>query len=80
MQQFIYSVVRTFPFWAIPLGAAMISSTWARRAQKMSGGRRTLLLILGLSLIVASGFFLYFQGHERAVPLVHEMLYTPGAF
>jgi hypothetical protein len=77
MQQFIYSIVRTFPFWAIPLGAALISSTWAKRTQKMSGGKRSLLLLSGFLMILASGLFLYFQGHERAVPMVHELLYTP---
>jgi hypothetical protein len=78
MQQFIYSIVRTFPFWAIPLGAALISSTWAKRVQKMSAKKKMLLLLFGIFLVLDSVVFLYFQGHEKAVPFVHELFYGPG--
>ncbi len=71
----IYILVRVFPFWAIPLAFTFFAV--AVRAKGLPKTRRTGLLVSGALLIGASVAFLFFQGHNTAVPWMHEVLNTP---
>lgn len=69
----VYILVRTFPFWAIPIGIGLVTA--AIRNKKGSVKKKLLYIVLGLTLIGTSSFFLYEQGHFTAVPFVHELFH-----
>ena len=71
--------IRTFPFWATPMGMAFITGWWASNRIKGRQGRSVLWAIGGIMLIAGSGFFLYFQGQFTAVPFVWELLRGPAS-
>lgn len=66
-----YIILRTFPFWAIPLGFVMVTGYFPTR----KAGRRypIIWVILGIFLLAASVLFLVKKGHLTAVPLAHEI-------
>jgi hypothetical protein len=71
----IYILIRTFPFWAIPIGVALLGTGLSKKGKKKFAA-------LGATLILGGILFLAFEGHFKAVPWVHEMLtgdrYEPG--
>jgi hypothetical protein len=69
----LYIVVRNYPFWAIPIGLTLILEVLVGRTSKASGGRKFLMIFAGLFFSVSSILFLYFEGHRKAVPFVHEL-------
>jgi uncharacterized membrane protein YedE/YeeE len=69
----LYILVRTFPFWAIPIGIGLITA--AVRSKKGSGKKKIVYLVLGVTLMVGSALFLYEQGHFSAVPFVHDVFH-----
>jgi hypothetical protein len=71
--------IRTFPFWATPLGMALITGWWASNRIKGRQGRNILWPIAGVGLIIGSACFLYFQGQFTAVPFVWELLRGPAS-
>jgi hypothetical protein len=72
MSNWFYILVRTFPFWAIPIGLALVATGLRRKGKK-------LFLLIGLILIAGGVSFLFAYGHFLAVPWVHEMWNTPSA-
>lgn len=69
----LYTLVRTYPFWAIPTGVALIVASI--RTPKGSKLKKTLYTFLGLLLLGSSGYFLAMRGHNTAVPFVHQIFY-----
>jgi hypothetical protein len=69
----LYILVRTFPFWAIPIGIGLITASV--RSKKGSGKKKIIYLFLGIVLIGASTLFLYEQGHFSAVPFIHDVFH-----
>ena len=67
MHNWFYILVRTFPFWAIPIGFAVLATAFGKKGKKW-------LLVPGIALIAGGVAFLFAQGHFTAVPFVHEML------
>jgi len=68
----LYGLVRTFPFWGIPLGIVLLANS--KRAMSRSKMRGFFVFVLGLIFIGLSVLFLMNRGHERAVPFVYEIL------
>lgn len=66
----IYIIIRTFPFWAIPTGIALI---FGALDPKSSGKKKLVYAISGIVLIGSSVFFLIAKGHETAVPFFHKV-------
>jgi hypothetical protein len=64
----IYILLRTFPFWAIPIGLVLVYTGIIQRRKKK-------YLLLGLLFIGTAIFFLSSQGHFTAVPWAHELLF-----
>lgn len=66
-----YIVLRTFPFWAIPIGFALVTGYFPSRRK----GRRypKMWIVTGIALLGASVLFLVKKGHLTAVPLAHEI-------
>jgi hypothetical protein len=60
-----YVFLRTFPFWGIPVGFALIG-TFLRTKKKA-------YLFLGIILVALSVLFLFNRGHDTAVPFFHEV-------
>lgn len=69
----VYTLVRTFPFWAIPLGIALLTAALATRGGNKK--KKVFYMGIGISLLGTSAYFLYAQGHVEAVPFVHRMFY-----
>jgi len=73
-----YIVVRTFPFWAIPLGISLIFYFL-----KPPGGKRNRyslpLFLLGILLVVGAVLYFVFEGYRHAVPAAYEVLSSPLA-
>ncbi|MEO5668665.1 MAG: hypothetical protein ABIR96_11450 [Bdellovibrionota bacterium] len=69
----VYILVRTFPFWAIPIGIGLITA--AIRTKKGSKKKKFIYIFLGFTLIISSTLFLYEQGQFTAVPFVHELFH-----
>lgn len=70
MSNWFYILVRTFPFWAIPVGLALLATGIRTKGKK-------LYLLIGVILILSGVGFLFGQGHFLAVPWVHEMWNAP---
>lgn len=68
----VYGLIRTFPFWGLPLGIFLILDS--RRAAKRSSKRGLVALLLGFLLVGLSVLFFVYRGHETAVPFAHEIL------
>ncbi len=62
-----YVIIRTYPFWAVPLGI-FLALVGIRQAGKKK------FLFGGISLIVTGVAFLFLKGPFYAVPFMHEML------
>jgi len=71
----LYIFIRTYPFWAFPLGIALITAAF--RLKKGNGRRKQLYLLSALILMGSSGYFLWAKGHEEAVPFFHHLMYGP---
>ena len=69
----LYTFVRTFPFWAIPLGIALITG-WLSSGKHGKQKSPKLWIVIGIFLIITSVIFLVFKGHETAVPWIQEMI------
>jgi hypothetical protein len=69
----LYILVRTLPFWAIPIGIGLITA--ALRSKKGSGKKKIAYMLLGVIFIVGSALFLYEQGHFSAVPFIHDVFH-----
>gem|GEM_PF-1441956 len=67
----IYILIRTYPFWAIPTGIALITA--AIRTKKGSKSKKLLYSFLGLLFLASSTYFLILEGHKTAVPFVHRV-------
>jgi hypothetical protein len=71
----IYILIRTFPFWAIPIGVALLGTGMSSKGKKKWA-------VFGFVLVASGILFLFFEGHFKAVPWVHEMItgdrYEPG--
>jgi hypothetical protein len=68
-----YILVRTFPFWAIPVGIALITA--ALRGKSGHKKKKFLYIATGLILLGGSAVFLIEQGHVQAVPFVHDIFH-----
>jgi hypothetical protein len=68
----LYIVVRVYPFWALPLGVAMVLGSQKKYA--INKVKKWLYTIIGFLLVISSGVFLYMKGHEKAVPYMYEIL------
>jgi len=67
----VYIIIRTFPFWAIPTAFTILVGYFnARRRNKRLPFYWVLVAVL---LIGASIFFLIKQGHLTAVPAAHSI-------
>jgi hypothetical protein len=66
----LYIVVRTFPFWGIPLGIVFIGTGLRAKGKKK-------YLLLGVVLVVGGVGFFFFQGHFLAVPFLHT-IFSPN--
>lgn len=69
----VYVLVRTFPFWAIPVGLGFLTA--AVRTKKGSGKKKIIYFIIGIFLNAASAYFLMNKGHLTAVPFVHQLIH-----
>ena len=69
----LYIIVRTFPFWAIPT-AFVILTAYIRGKTRPKGLMAVFWLGLVVLLTGVSVFFLMFNGHQTAVPFVHDLL------
>jgi len=69
----VYILVRTFPFWAIPIGVALITA--ALRGRKGNTKKKILYITSAIILLSTSAWFLLEQGHFSAVPFVHELFH-----
>jgi hypothetical protein len=66
----VFILVRTFPFWAIPLGLVFIGSSFRGEKKKSQ-------LLIGVVMIALSVAFIFFQGHFMAVPFLYEATKDP---
>lgn len=64
-----FILIRTFPFWGVPLGTLLILQ--GVRLKKKH------LIFFGVVIIAASIAFLYFRGPFMAVPFAHELINAP---
>jgi hypothetical protein len=71
----VFILVRVYPFWAIPLAFTLIMVSL--RSKNIPKARRSGLLVVGVLLIASSIAFLFLQGHNTAVPWIHEVFSTP---
>jgi uncharacterized membrane protein YqhA len=69
----IYILIRTYPFWAIPLGVALLTA--AIKTRKGSAKKKMMYIFISISLLMSSGFFLYHKGHMTAVPFFHQLIH-----
>lgn len=68
-----YILVRTFPFWAIPISLMIFLSYFKKKTRPKgfwSGG----LLFIATALAILSVFFLFKRGQFTAVPFFHELV------
>ncbi len=71
----LYTIVRTFPFWAIPVGLTFIFSSLRTKPNSKAGKLwKMVYVVIGILLLSLSGAYLAFQGHKEAVPFFHELL------
>ncbi len=64
----LYIILRTFPFWGIPLGVFLFMASMKGKAK----GNKKLMLV-GSLLVISGGLFLWLGGPFYAVPFVHEI-------
>lgn len=70
----VYILVRTYPFWAVPTGALMLMATLGKRGKKIPGKQRLLYIVTGVAFIASAVLFFVFGGPMNAVPLVHDTI------
>lgn len=71
-----YVILRTYPFWAIPTGIALLTGYLARPKNKHKKPSIAWLLI-SVFLLASSVLFLVKRGHMTAVPFFHNIM-NPG--
>lgn len=71
-----YVAVRTFPFWAIPLSFTLFAAGIRAKKAKSTFGRKGAFWyhLLAILLLILSGAYLYFQGHQHAVPFFYNAI------
>jgi hypothetical protein len=69
----LYIVIRTYPFWSLPIGISLISGYMQGKKDPKRRQNSILMMFSGIALIISAVAFLFFQGHFKAVPLTHEI-------
>ncbi len=68
----LYILIRTFPFWALPLGLFFLIA-FARKKTRPKGKSAIFMIVFSTSLLTGSVIFLLKRGHVNAVPFFHEV-------
>lgn len=76
MATFFYVILRTYPFWAVPLAVMLLTISFSKqRRQPLSKHTKQAYIALALALIVTSGLYLFLGGPMHAIPMMHEALH-----
>jgi hypothetical protein len=68
----IYVIVRTYPFWAIPVAISLLTAL--PRMRNKQGKKKILVISVAMVLMLTSAAFLMFEGPTQAVPFVHDLM------
>ncbi|MBS1984897.1 MAG: hypothetical protein JST16_12070 [Bdellovibrionales bacterium] len=71
----IYILVRTFPFWGIPIALIFITMMTGKKSKSIPKTTRMGYLSLAAAMIIGSVLFFILGGPLAAVPQVHNFLY-----
>lgn len=71
----LYILIRTFPFWAIPVAITLLTLLFSKASRKLSSKAKLIYVVVACALLGISAAFFLFQGPLRAVPFVHQMIY-----
>lgn len=76
MTIFLYVVLRTYPFWAVPLAVMLLTVSFSKqRQQPLNKSTKHAYIALSVTLIVTSGLYLFLGGPMHAIPMMHEALH-----
>lgn len=70
----IYILARNYPFWAIPLSVTFFLDVFLKKKPSRSPLKKNLYLLLSITLMGTSIWFIIVQGHLKVVPFLHEVL------
>lgn len=73
---FFYILVRTYPFWAIPLGIVILAVALGKPGRKFSKSRKASYLAFALLLFLLTGGYFFVGGPTAVVPFIHDTLHN----
>lgn len=76
MTTFFYVILRTYPFWAVPLAVLLLTVAFSKkRKQPLSKHMKQAYIGTSVLLIITSGIYLFLGGPMHAIPIMHEALH-----
>lgn len=71
---FLYILIRTYPFWALPLGVTLFLVCISKHSKKIPKKTKSAYMVTSILLAITSGLFLFLGGPTKVIPILHALM------